>query len=122
VNRSIDPEQASVAGPVVSNSEIAPPFQPFSFGEPPSLGGFASFDFTFDAVPPTSVADDSGFVFDQNDQLPQQDAGDQLFGRFRELLSSSCFERAGPPMADLFKQEDETESAEVAYGILMGPE
>jgi hypothetical protein len=117
VNQSNDPEHARGIDP-----EIASPFQPFNFGEQPSVGEFDSFNFTFDEVPSAIVADDSGFVFDQNDQSPQQNAGDQLFARFRDLLSNPCFAPTDASVAELFKHEDETESVDTAYSILVGEE
>jgi hypothetical protein len=91
-------------------------FQPFSFD-----GGDApSFNFTFDDVPQPNGADSSGFVFDLNEQPTELSEEEQLFGRLRELLNNPCFEATGPSLTELFKQEDETESIEAAYRILIG--
>jgi hypothetical protein len=67
--------------PVVLNREIALLFQVFNFGESPSFGGFDSLKFTFDEVPSVTIADDSAFVFDQNDQRSEQNAAEQFMLR-----------------------------------------
>jgi hypothetical protein len=92
-----------------------PPFQPFPFG-----GNAPSFNFTFDEVPQPNGPDSSGFVFDLNEQPTERSEEEQLFAKLRELLNDPCFEANGPSVTELFKQEDETESIDAAYRILLG--
>ena len=102
-------------------TEKAAPNDTFTFPEFPAVGGESAndpFQFSFDDFTPDQENDQSAFVFDANDTKPTNQE-DELFQKFVSLLSNPCFEYTGKPLTELFKQEDETESIDAAYDIIM---
>lgn len=102
-----------------------PPKNPpnFSFTEFPPIEGanspIDSFQFSFDDFQPDEQNDQAAFTFDINEKSSSKNEEEQLYQKFVTLISNPCFEYKGKPLKELFKQEDEAESIEAAYQLLI---
>jgi hypothetical protein len=123
--------------PSEDGSEHPVPFQPeFSPGDSkPKDGAFqydfntandlpdqsGAFEFKFDDFPQDGELENgASFIFDVDSEKNEPAEVDELFDKFISLISNPCFEYSGRPLADLFKYEDPTDSAEAALALLMG--
>lgn len=95
----------------------------FSFSDFPPIDGSNSqidaFQFSFDNFQPDQQNDQSTFTFDANDDANSKKEEEQLYQKFVSLISNPCFEYQGKPLKELFKQDDNTESIDAAYDLLI---
>jgi hypothetical protein len=92
----------------------------FSFGdfpENPSQGG--EFQFNFEDFPGDAAAD--AFTFDA-DEAPAQSEEEQLYTKLLSLIKNPILEDSGRPLIELFRHNDETDSAASALSLLLGPQ
>ncbi|OHT14932.1 hypothetical protein TRFO_42804 [Tritrichomonas foetus] len=96
----------------------------FNFSEFPPMDGTATsspdaFQFSFDDFKPDQQDDQAVFTFDANDKTNANNEEEQLYQKFVTLISNPCFEYKGKPLEELFHQDDETESVDAAYDLLV---